>query len=32
VLRVAAAMLEAAFPSVAYFPAYEIVCGNFNRG
>jgi hypothetical protein len=32
VLRVAAEMMQAEFPSVAYFPSYEIICGNFSRG
>lgn len=33
VLRVAAELIEKARPdSVAYFPSYEIISGNFNRG
>jgi hypothetical protein len=32
VLRVAADMMQAEFPSATYFPSYEIICGNFNRG
>jgi hypothetical protein len=32
VLRVVAEMMQAAFPSVVYFPSYEIICGSFNRG
>jgi hypothetical protein len=32
VLRVAADLLAARFPHVAYFPSYEIITGAFNRG
>lgn len=32
VLRVAAEMVSQVRPSVAYFPSYEIITGNFNRG
>ena len=32
VLRVAAEMVSQARPAVAYFPSYEIITGNFNRG
>ncbi len=32
VLRVAAAEAEAAVPEITYFPSYEIITGNFNRG
>jgi len=32
VLRVAAEMLRKQFAHVHYFPAYEIITGNFNRG
>ena len=32
VLRVAAEQVAKAFEGVAYFPSYEIITGNFNRG
>ena len=32
VLRVAAAEAEVAVPEIIYFPSYEIITGNFNRG
>jgi hypothetical protein len=32
VLRVAAEQVATAFAGVAYFPSYEIITGNFNRG
>lgn len=32
VLRVAAEALAAASPGVAYFPAFEVITGSFNRG
>ena len=32
VLRVAAETIKNQFDSVAYFPSYEIITGNFNRG
>jgi hypothetical protein len=32
VLRVAAAQAEAGAPEITYFPSYEIITGNFNRG
>ena len=32
VLRVAAEEIERAHPFVAYFPSYEIITGNYNRG
>ncbi len=32
VLRVAAAEAEAAVSEITYFPSYEIITGNFNRG
>ena len=32
VLRVAAAEISQKFPHVWYFPSYEIITGNYNRG